>query len=104
MEDDVVPCPGFGLAIEAAHETKVASSPEAQALEDAICNAVRAYWDFLERHSMIWEERPDGFPRLKAQALVVTLDYGDRNNAVDITLKGGALDRVYGDGVDPDPR
>jgi hypothetical protein len=53
MEDDVVPCPGFGLAIEAAHETKVASSPEAQALQDAICNAVRAYSDFLERHSMI---------------------------------------------------
>jgi len=44
---------------------------------------------------MIWEERPDGFPRLKAQALVVTLDYGDGNNAVDITLKDGALDRVY---------
>jgi hypothetical protein len=25
MKDGVVPCPGFGLAMEAAHETKVAS-------------------------------------------------------------------------------
>jgi hypothetical protein len=40
---------------------------------------------------------------LKAQALVVTLDYGDGDNAVDIELKNGPLDRLYGDGVDPDP-
>ena len=43
---------------------------------------------------------PDG-PRLKA--LVTTLDYGDGANAVDIMLKGGALDRVYGEGMDPNP-
>jgi hypothetical protein len=40
---------------------------------------------------------------LKAQALVVTLDYGDGDNAVDIKLKNGPLDRLHGDGVDPDP-
>ena len=77
---------------------------EAQALQDAIFNAVRAYSDFLERHGLIWGYgHPDDPLRLKAQALVVTLDYGDGNNAIDITLKDGALDRLYGDGVDPDP-
>jgi hypothetical protein len=104
MKDDAAPCPGLGLAIEAAHETKVASSQEAEALQDAICNAVRAYSDFLERHGPIWGYgHPDDPLRLKAQALVVTLDYGDGNNAIDITLKDGALHRLYGDGVDPDP-
>jgi hypothetical protein len=39
---------------------------------------------------------------MKAQALMVTVDYG-RMNGIDITLKDGALDRVYGNGVNPDP-
>jgi hypothetical protein len=63
----------LGLAIEAAHETKIVGSPEAEALQDAICNAVRAYSDFLERHGLIWEDGDPDAPRLKAQALVVTL-------------------------------
>ena len=51
----------LGLAIEAAHETEVVGSPEAEALQEAICNAVRAYSDFLERHGLIWEDGdPDG--------------------------------------------
>jgi hypothetical protein len=40
---------------------------------------------------------------LKAQAIVVTLDFGDGCNAIDISLKDGALNRVYGDGVNRDP-
>ena len=36
---------------------------------------------------------------MKVGALVVTKDYGREY----ITLKDGALDRVYGNGVNPDP-
>jgi hypothetical protein len=69
-------------------------------------NVVPQYSDFLDRHGLIWEfgvdpDDPD-WPRLKAQALVVTHDYG-RMNGIDITLKDGALDRVCGNGVNPDP-
>ena len=39
---------------------------------------------------------------MKAQALVITLDYG-RCTGIEIQLKDGALDRVYGNGVNPDP-
>jgi hypothetical protein len=89
---------------EAKIEREAADSPEAQLLQEAIFNAVRAYADFLENHGLIWEDQPDPeLPRLKAQALVVTLDFGDGGNNIDISLKDGALHRVYGDGVNPDP-
>jgi Zn-finger nucleic acid-binding protein len=39
---------------------------------------------------------------MKAQALVIILDYG-RCRGIEIQLKDGALDRVYGNGVNPDP-
>jgi hypothetical protein len=95
-----------GAAIEAQHEREVAGSPEAQALQNAICEAVNAYSDFLERRGVIWEfgvypDDPD-WPRLKAEALVITLDYG-LANGIEIILKDGALDRVYGNGSNPDP-
>ena len=79
------------------------NGPEAEALQDAIAKAVIAYSDFLERNGLIWEfgcdpTDPD-FPRMKAHALVVTRDYGDANGGVEIVLKDGALDRLFGDGV-----
>jgi hypothetical protein len=71
---------------------------------------VGAYSDFLDRHRLTWENDkvedstiPDGIPRLKASALVVTLYYGSLYGTIDITLKDGACDRVYGNGVNPDP-
>jgi hypothetical protein len=55
---------------------------------------------------LIWEDgvHPDdpGPARLKAQALVITQDYGQANG-IEIFLKDGGLDRVYGNGVNPDP-
>jgi hypothetical protein len=89
---------------EAQHEREVADCPEAQALQIAICKAVTAYSDFLEDRGVIWQDGvdPEDFPRLKAQALVVTFDYGEYDG-VDIRLKDGALDRVYRNGVNPDP-
>jgi hypothetical protein len=100
LRDNVTSHPKRGLLIEAKFEREVADSPEAQVLQESICSAVRAYSDFLESHGLIWEFDRD-FPRLKAQALVVTIDYGAGNNCVDIALKDGALDRLYGDGGEP---
>jgi hypothetical protein len=106
MSDKVIPHPHRDLMAEAKHEREVADSPEAQALQKAIWEAVNAYSEFLERHDVIWEfgadrDDPD-WPRLKAQALVITLDYG-LANGIEIRLKDGALERVYGNGVNPDP-
>jgi hypothetical protein len=105
MRDNVIPHPKRDLMIEAKFQREIADSREADVLHDAIVDTVYAYSDYLEQHGLIWEHDPDDrdLPRLKATALVVTLEYGDGNNCVDITLKDSALDRVYGDGVDPDP-
>jgi hypothetical protein len=89
--------------IEAKIEREIADGREAQPLQEAILSAVRAYADFLDDHGLIWEYRPDPEPpRLKALALVVSLDFGTGGD-IDLSLKDGALDRVYGDGVNPDP-
>lgn len=70
----------------------------------AALKAVMAYSEFLEREGVIWEDgvKDPDFPRMKARALVITFDYG-RYSGIEIQLKDGALDRVYGNGVNPDP-
>jgi hypothetical protein len=105
MGGKVAKHPYHDLMAEAAREREVSDSAEAQVLQEAIFSAVRAYSDFLDRHGLIYDhdEYPDCMPRLKAQALVVTVDYGLDPGTVDISLKDGACDRVYGNGVDPDP-
>jgi hypothetical protein len=102
MSDSVASHPYRELMAEAQHEREVADSPEGAALRDAVCAAVSAYSDFLERQGVIWEYSSD-CPRLKAQALVITADYGEDYGTIDITLKDGPLDRVYGNGRNPDP-
>ena len=104
MSDNVVPHPYRDLMAEAEHEREVADSPEAQALQANIYKAVMAYSDFLEREGVIWQDGvrdwdPD-LPRMKAQALVITFDYG--KYGIEIHLKDGPIDRVYGNGVNPD--
>ena len=106
ISDNLISHPHRDLMVEANREREVSDSQEAKALQEAIFKAVNAYSEFLDRHGLIWEfgvdpDDPD-WPRLKAQALVVTVDYG-RCNGIDITLKDGALDRVRGNGVKPDP-
>jgi hypothetical protein len=90
-----MPCylaPKGDLVMDAKIERDVADSAEGRALMDEIYKAVRSYSDFLEDRGVIWSEHdPDEIPRLKAQALVVTLDYGDGDNAVDIELKKDLL-------------
>ena len=100
MRDSIVQHPHRDLMAEAEHERRVADSPEAEKLKSAIFDAVAAYSDFLEERGVIWGD-PIDCPRMKVSALVVTKDYG--RDFYDITLKDGALDRVYGNGVNPDP-
>jgi len=107
--ENVVALPRRDLMDEAMHERSVVDSPEAQELIGAIQCAVLDYSQFLERHGLIWEDHFDADGNLvkvfrrKAAALVVTLEYDGCDDTVDIIIKGGALDRVYGDGVNPDP-
>jgi hypothetical protein len=100
MSDLIVPHPYRELLAEAQREREVVDGPEGQALLNAVFDAVGAYSDFLERHGLIWEDSPDDLPRLKAQALVITVDYG--RVYTNVTLKDGAIDRVYGNGTNPD--
>jgi hypothetical protein len=102
MSDNIVQHPHRDLMAEAEHERGVADSPEAERLKDAIFKAVNAYSEFLEREGVIWDEKPE-IPRLKAEALVITVDYAvEAGGTIDITLKNGACDRVFGNGVNPD--
>ena len=104
MSDNIVPHPHRDLMAEAEHEREVADSPEAQALQADIYKAVMAYSDFLEREGVIWQfgvTDPD-FPGMKARALVITFDYG-KYSGIEIYLKDGAIDPVYGNGVNADP-
>jgi len=93
----------MSLKAEAEHERQVADSPEAQALQEDICKAVRAYSEFLNRNGVIWEYSGpvDCDPRLKAGMLVVTQDYNQLDE-IDIRLQDGAIDRVHSSGVNPD--
>ena len=104
MSDQVVQHPYHDLMAEAVREREVVDSAEARALQRAIFDAVFAYSDFLDRRGLIWDHSdPNDLPRMKARALVITCDYGEGCGSVDISLKAGACDRVYGNGVNPDP-
>lgn len=101
MSDKVLSHPHRDLMAEAAREREVVNSPEALALREALFQAFFGYSEFLNHHGLIWDDSFD-FPRLKAQALVVCEDYG-LANGIEIAPKGGACDRVYGNGMNPDP-
>jgi hypothetical protein len=101
---NVVPHPKRGIMTEVKIEREIMDSPEAKALQEEIFKAVTAYWHFLNDHGLIWQEIGDDRPRLKAEAVVVTCGYlEDGAEACEIKLKDGAIDRVFGDGVNPDP-
>jgi hypothetical protein len=89
----------MAIETEAKIERAVADSPEAQRLKGDIFRAVMAYVDFLNELNLIWDD--SDYPRMKASALVASYDFG--RDVVEIYLKDGALDRVYGNGVNPDP-
>lgn len=84
------------LSMQAKIERELVHSPEAEALQRKICDAVLDYSHLLESRGLIWDEENGDYGGLKAQALVITLDFGDGNQAVTITLSGGALDPFRG--------
>jgi hypothetical protein len=101
--DDVSSHPYRELMAEAQHEREVINSPEGQDLENTLCAAVWAYSDFLNRHDLVWDHGYADLPRLKANALVITIDYLEAlGGEIKIVLKDGAIDRVYSNGTNPD--
>jgi hypothetical protein len=105
MTDNVIEHPHSALLWEAERERAIVDSSEGQALQKAVFEAVGAYSNFLERNNLVWVYEDDSalYIRLKASALAVTVDYRGADRSIDITLKDGALDRVYGNGKNPDP-
>jgi hypothetical protein len=87
------------IETEAKIERAVIDSPEAERLKADIFRTMMAYVDFLRERNLLWDD--DDYPRMKASALVASYDFG--RDVVEIYLKDGALDRVYGDRVNPDP-
>jgi hypothetical protein len=105
--ESVVSHPYHELMAEAQREREIVDSPEGQALLDRVLGAVIAYSDFLDRQGLIFEFVDNGpdwpeSPRLKAEALVIAFDYGS-GDVIRVKLKGGAIDRIYGNGTNPDP-
>ena len=52
---NIVDHPAAALMAEVKAEHAVAEAPEAQALQEAIFSAVRAYYDYLDRHGVRYE-------------------------------------------------
>jgi hypothetical protein len=92
--------PHSDLMAEAKREREVVDSPEGQTLLDALTDAARAYYDFLDRNALLDEVTADGKLRIKASALVVTVTL---DGTIEVILKDGACDRVYANGEKPDP-
>jgi len=106
----VIPHPLRDVTIE----RQIADSPEAQALQDAICKAIDAYVDYLDRHGLIYGPPPEdgGFiPAKGPTALVVTkvlaVEIGDElvgtEEGIEIDLKGGPSDRYPWPAEERDP-
>lgn len=103
VEAKVIAHPYQAAMTEAERERAIADTPEAIGMVAAIMTAVRAYMDYLDKHDMFFQDDPDypdHDPVTVSEALVVTAHplFG-----IDISLKNGPLQRVYGLGVDPDP-
>jgi hypothetical protein len=95
---DVTSFPNRELLAEAAREREITNSPEAEALRERVFEAVQAYGDFLDNKGLFFDDAD--YPRVKASTLVVTLA---PYIGIDIRLRDGASDRVYGRGSNPDP-
>jgi len=89
--------PAGALMAEVEVERAVAATPEAEALIDEICKAISKYWDYLDRHGLVYDEKRE---LLRASGLHITYDVaGD----CEFVLKDGPIDRRCCGGEDPDP-
>src|SRR5215218_289391 len=93
---EIVDHPAARLMTEVNAEREIASAPEAVVLQDAIFEAVFAYYKYLDSNGLFYDADRD---LLRASGLHVIHNGMD----CDIRLKDGAIDRRYGGGEDPDP-
>ena len=94
---NVVDNPAEALMVEVDAEFAIVTTPEAEALQQAICDAVRAYYEYLDHRGLFYDVDRD---LVKASALYVICDMiGD----IEIFLKDGPAERRYRQGKDPDP-
>jgi hypothetical protein len=61
--------PATALMADVEAERAIAATPEAQALRHAIYKAISDYWDYLDRHGLIYEETRD---MMRASGLHIT--------------------------------
>lgn len=94
--DKVLTHPASALMDEVKAERAIVDTPEAKILQEAITKDVSAYFDYLDRHGLFYDEERD---LVRASALRVRCSV----IGVEIGLEDGALDRRYGNGKDPDP-
>jgi hypothetical protein len=114
MTDKIVEHPAAALMTEVEAEQRIVNTPEACALQEAIFEAMLAYYKYLDANGMFFKDEalsPDqleeiergtfvDWPLMRASAVVATCDSAGEMN---IFLKDGPNDRRYGGGVDPDP-
>jgi len=85
-----------GLMREVEAERAIVETPEATALIEKVFQSVSDYWNYLERHGLIYDAERN---LVRASALHVIHDL----LGCEIMLKDGPIDRRYNGGEDPDP-
>lgn len=89
--------PAAALMREVEAERAIATTPEAETLMNRICQSISDYWDYLDGHGFIYDEKRD---LMRASALHVIYN----GLGGDFILKDGPIDRRYNGGEDPDPK
>jgi hypothetical protein len=93
----IVNHPAAALMTEVKTERAITGTAEAEALQEAIFDAVTAYYKYLDRHGLFYDADRE---LVRASELHLICDMcGD----IEIILKDGPIDRRYGPGEDPDP-
>jgi hypothetical protein len=84
------------LKLDAAYAREVSDTEEAQRLQNAILDAINAYFDYLNAKSVLTKEEGEaGFEDKpwKCDALVAEMTVADYGSC-EIRLVGGAIDRL----------
>src|SRR5271167_3335579 len=100
---EVAAHPNREAMAEAERELAIINTPEATTLLEAILAAVQRYTDYLDQSGLFYKddpEDPDDMPIEVSTALVIT---SHPCLGIDVILKNGPCQRVYGFGTDPDP-
>jgi hypothetical protein len=118
MTDKIIEHPDAALMAEVTAEQRIVNTPEACALQEAIFEAMLAYYKYLDANGMFCKDEPlspdqikqqreeiergtycGDWPLQRASAVVATCNW---IGEMDLFLKDGPNDRRYGRGEDPD--